>query len=59
MIGCDQPELSLQIIASFLHADEAQYVLVVHMGKFKDLLLWLPGLLVLDGKDLDGHDLGA
>lgn len=45
--GRDEPQLHLEVGASFLGSNELQQVLVLHAGRAEDLPLTLPRLLVL------------
>lgn len=45
--GCDEPQLHLQVGASFLCSNELQEVFVLHARRAEDLPFTLPRLLVL------------
>lgn len=49
MIGGDEPQLQVQVVAPLLHADKLEDVLVLHAARAVDLILVLPRQLVLRG----------
>lgn len=50
MVGGDEPQLQVQVVVPLLHADEVEDVVVLHAAHAVDLVLVLPGELVLDGE---------
>lgn len=42
VIGCDEPEVYVHVVASLLHADKVEQVLVFHPSQAVDLILVLP-----------------
>lgn len=53
MVGGDEPQLQVQVVVPLLHADEVEDVVVLHAAHAVDLVLILPGKLVLDGGGAD------
>lgn len=56
MVGRNQPKLCLEIIPSLFNSYVPQYVLVVHVSELKYLLLRLPRLFILDGKNFYSYN---
>lgn len=56
VVGGDEPQLQVQVVVPLLHADEVEDVVVLHAAHAVDLVLVLPGKLVLDG-DGEGADI--
>lgn len=50
MVGGDEPQLQVQVVVTLLHADEVEDVVVLHAAHAVDLVLVLPGELVLQKK---------
>lgn len=48
MVGGDEPQLQVQVVVPLLHADEVEDVVVLHAVHAVDLVLVLPGELVLE-----------
>jgi hypothetical protein len=42
VIGCDEPEVYVHVVASLLHTDKVEQVLVFHPTQAVDLILVLP-----------------
>lgn len=53
MVGGDEPQIQVQVVVPLLHADEVEDVVVLHAAHAVDLVLVLPGKLVLDGEGAD------
>lgn len=47
VVGGDEPQLQVQVVVPLLHADEVEDVVVLHAAHAVDLVLVLPGQLVL------------
>lgn len=48
VVGGDEPQLQVQVVVPFLHADKVEDVVVLHAAHAVDLILVLPRQLVLD-----------
>lgn len=51
MVGGDEPQLQVQVIISLFHTNEVEDVVVLHAIHTVDLILVLPGELVLEGEE--------
>lgn len=47
MVGGDEPQLQVQVVVPLLHADELEHIFVLHAAHAVDLILVLPGELIL------------
>lgn len=47
MVGGDEPQLQVQVVVPLLYADKVEDVFVLHAAHAVDLILVLPGQLVL------------
>lgn len=47
MVGGDEPQLQVQVVIPLLHSDKVEDVVVLHAAHAVDLILVLPGQLVL------------
>lgn len=52
MIGGDEPQLHVQVIIPLFHTNEMEDVVVLHAIHTVDLILVLPGELVLERKSM-------
>lgn len=68
MVGGDEPQLQVQVVVPLLHTDEVEDIVVLHAIHTVDLILVLPGELVLEGAEhgkvsgeveIDGERQGA
>jgi len=50
VVGGDEPQLQVQVVAPLLGADEVEDVVVLHAAHAEDLVLVLPRQFVLDGE---------
>lgn len=55
MIGGDEPQLQIQVVAPLLDSDKMEDVVVLHAARAVDLVLVLPGQLVLRGGTKTQH----
>lgn len=51
MVGSDEPQLQVQVIIPLFHTNEVEDVVVLHAIHTVDLILILPGKLVLEPKE--------
>lgn len=51
MVGSDEPQLQVQIVVPLLHTNKVENIVVLHAIHAVDLVLVLPGELVLEGAE--------